>query len=241
VAIDDRGEPVVEYLIPPEAPVAVPVAGSPAAFAVRRVYCVGRNYAAHAREMGADERDPPFFFCKPGNAVVVCPPQRTADLPYPPLTADFQHEIELVAAIGKAGRDIAPGKALDHVFGYAVGLDMTRRDLQAQMKKQARPWEVGKAFDASAPIGPIHPAAAHGHPQRGAIWCQVDGQDRQRGDLSQMMWSVAETLANLSTLFELRPGDLVYTGTPEGVGAVQRGQTLAGGIDGLGEIRLRVV
>jgi fumarylpyruvate hydrolase len=232
---------MTQYVFPPEPTVGVPVIGSDALFPVRRIYCVGRNYAAHAREMGADERDPPFFFCKPANAIVVCPPGRTVELPYPSQTADLQHEIELVVAIGKAGRDIAAARALDHAFGYAVGLDMTRRDLQGAMKKQGRPWEVGKAFDHSAPIGPLHPVSAVGHPARGAIWLQVDGADRQRSDVSLLIWSVAETIANLSTLFELHAGDLIYTGTPEGVGAVQRGQTLRGGIDGLGEIELTVV
>jgi fumarylpyruvate hydrolase len=229
------------YVFPPELQVGVPVAGSDALFPVRRLYCVGRNYAAHAREMGADERDPPFFFCKPDNAIVVCPPGRTAELPYPGQTSDYQHEIELVAAIGKAGRDIAVARALEHVWGYAVGLDMTRRDLQGQMKKQGRPWEVGKAFDHSAPIGPIHPASKVGHIAKGALWLQVDGVDKQRSDVSLLIWNVAETIANLSTLFELQPGDLIYTGTPEGVAAVQRGQTMVGGIDGLGEIRVKVI
>jgi fumarylpyruvate hydrolase len=231
----------MDYVFPPEPQVAVPVVGSNALFPVRRLYCVGRNYAAHAREMGADERDPPFFFCKPADAIVVCPAGQTVELPYPGLTADYQHEIELVAAIGKGGANIAVERALDHVWGYAVGLDMTRRDLQAQMKKQGRPWEVGKAFDHSAPIGSITPASKIGHPSKGAIWVQVDGADRQRSDISLLMWNVAETVANLSTLFELQPGDLVYTGTPEGVAAVQRGQTMVGGVEGLGEIRVKVV
>jgi fumarylpyruvate hydrolase len=229
------------YVFPPEPQVAVPVVDSDALLPVRRVYCVGRNYAAHAREMGADERDPPFFFCKPDNAVVVCAAGKTVEVPYPGLTNDYQHEIELVAAIGKGGANIAVERALDHVWGYAVGLDMTRRDLQGQMKKQGRPWEVGKAFDHGAPIGPITPASKIGHPSKGAIWIQVDGADRQRSDISLLMWNVAETVANLSTLFELQPGDLIYTGTPEGVAAVQRGQTMVGGVDGLGEIRVRVV
>ena len=229
------------YVFPPEPNVGVPVAGGDALYPVRRIYCVGRNYAAHAREMGADERDPPFFFCKPDNAIVVCPPGRTVEVPYPSQTADYQHEIELVVAIGKAGRDIPAAQANEHVFGYAVGLDMTRRDLQSQMKKQGRPWEVGKAFDHSAPIGVIHPAATIGHPDKGALWVQVDGADRQRSDIALLIWSVPETIANLSTLFELQPGDLIYTGTPEGVNAVQRGQTMVGGIDGLGEIRVAVV
>ena len=231
----------MSYVFEPEAQVAVPVVGSDALFPVRRIYCVGRNYAAHAREMGADERDPPFFFCKPDNTIVVCPPGRTVEVPYPGHTSDYQHEIELVAAIGKGGRDIPVARANEHVFGYAVGLDMTRRDLQSQMKKQGRPWEVGKAFDQSAPIGPIHPAAKIGHPKQGALWVQVDGQDRQRSDIELLIWSVPETIAQLSTLFELQPGDLIYTGTPEGVNAVARGQTMRGGIDGLGEILVKVV
>ena len=231
----------MNFVFPPEPQVGVPVVGSDAQFPVRRIYCVGRNYAAHAREMGADERDPPFFFCKPDNTIVVCPPGKTVELPYPAQTSDYQHEIELVAAIGRAGRNIPAAKAHEHVFGYAVGLDMTRRDLQSQMKKQGRPWEVGKAFDQSAPIGPIHPAAKIGHPSKGALWVQVDGADRQRSDISLLIWSVPETIANLSTLFELQPGDLIYTGTPEGVNAVVRGQTMVGGIDGLGEIKVKVV
>ena len=232
----------MNYVFEPEAQVAVPVAGSAALFPVRRVYCVGRNYAAHAREMGSDpDREPPFFFCKPDNAIVVVPSGQTVEIPFPPLTNDYQHEIELVVAIGKAGRDIAVADANAHVFGYAVGLDMTRRDLQAQMKASGRPWEIGKAFDASAPIGPIHPAAKIGHPTAGAIWLQVDGVDRQRSTIDQLIWSVPEVVANLSTLFELRPGDLIYSGTPEGVGKVVRGQTMHGGIDGLGELRVKVV
>ena len=232
---------MTQYVFPPAPTVGVPIVGSDALFPVRRIYCVGRNYAAHAREMGADERDPPFFFCKPADAIVVCAPGRTAEVPYPSQTRDYHHEIELVAAIGKTGRDIPAASALDHVFGYAVGLDMTRRDLQGAMKKQGRPWEVGKAFDHSAPIGLLHPVSSVGHVTKGALWVQVDGTDRQRSDVSLLIWSVAETIANLSTLFELQPGDLIYTGTPEGVNAVERGQTMRGGIDGLGEIAVKVV
>jgi fumarylpyruvate hydrolase len=231
----------MNYVFPPEPQIGVPVAGSDAQFPVRRIYCVGRNYAAHAREMGADERDPPFFFCKPDNTIVFCPPGQTVEVPYPAQTSDYQHEIELVVAIGKGGSNIPAERANEHVFGYAVGLDMTRRDLQSQMKKQGRPWEIGKAFDQSAPIGPIHPAAKIGHPAKGALWVQVDGADRQRSDISLLIWSVPETIANLSTLFELQPGDLIYSGTPEGVNAVARGQTMTGGIDGLGEIKVKVV
>jgi fumarylpyruvate hydrolase len=230
------------YVFDPEPQVAVPVAGSDALFPVRRIYCVGRNYAAHAREMGFDpDREPPFFFCKPDNAIVVVPPGRTVAMAYPPQTSDLQHEIELVVAIGKGGRDIPAAQALAHVFGYAVGLDMTRRDLQVRARDKGRPWELGKAFDASAPIAPLHPVARVGHPERGAVWLQVDGVDRQRSDIAKLIWSVPEVIANLSTFFELRPGDLVFTGTPEGVGQVARGQTMHGGIDGLGSLSVAVV
>jgi fumarylpyruvate hydrolase len=231
----------MSYVIDAEPTITVPVAGTKDVFPVRRIYCVGRNYAAHAREMGFDDREPPFFFCKPDNAIVAAGEGQTIDIRYPSLTENFQHEIELVAAIGTAGRDIPVERANDHIWGYAVGLDMTRRDLQFKMRDKGRPWDIGKAFDESAPIGPLHAASRIGHPARGAIWLQVDGKDRQRSDLSMLMWSVPEIIANLSTLFELRPGDLIYTGTPEGVAAVQRGQTMRGGVDGLGELDVRVV
>ncbi|HEY8707173.1 MAG TPA: fumarylacetoacetate hydrolase family protein [Burkholderiaceae bacterium] len=232
----------MSFVFEPEPRVTVPVAGSDALFPVRRIYCVGRNYAAHAREMGFDpDREPPFFFCKPDNAIVVVPRGQTVSITYPSRSTDFQHEIELVVAIGKAGRDIPVEQALDHVYGYAVGLDMTRRDLQLRARDKGRPWELGKAFDESAPIGPIVPAATFGHPVNGAVWVQVDGVDRQRSDIAKLIWSVPEVIANLSTFFELRPGDLIYTGTPEGVGKVERGQTMVGGIDGLGELRVAVV
>jgi fumarylpyruvate hydrolase len=232
----------MNFVFEPEPQVSVPVAGSDALFPVRRIYCVGRNYAAHAREMGFDpDREPPFFFCKPASAIVVVPSGATVDLPYPSQTEDYQHEIELVVAIGGAGRDIAVDQALGLVWGYSVGLDMTRRDLQIRSRDKGRPWELGKAFDASAPIAPLHAVAAAGHPGAAAIWLQVDGADRQRSTLNQLIWSVPEVISNLSGYFELRPGDLIYTGTPEGVGKVQRGQRLHGGIDGLGELKLRVV
>jgi fumarylpyruvate hydrolase len=228
-------------VFPAPAPVLVPVAGTDAAFAVRRIYCVGRNYAAHAREMGHDpDREPPFFFCKPADAVVVALPGQEVAIAYPGMTANVHHEIELVVAVGKAGREIAPEHALEHVFGYAVGLDMTRRDLQGQMKDKGRPWEIGKAYDQSAPIGPLRPATAVGHLARGAIWVTVDGQPRQKSDIDQLIWNVPETLAHLSRYFELQPGDLIYTGTPEGVGKVERGQLMVGGVEGLGEIRVRM-
>lgn len=232
----------MNYVFPPAAPVAIPVAGTDAHFPVRRIYCVGRNYEAHAREMGHDpDREPPFFFCKPADAALYVAPGTIGRFPYPPQSTDVHHEMELVAAIGKGGSNIAVDSALDHVFGYALGLDMTRRDLQAQMKKMGRPWDVAKGFDHSAPIGPIHRAEDIGHPHSGAIWFKIDGEDRQRSDISQLIWSVGETLAYLSTLFELFPGDLIFTGTPEGVGPVRRGELLTGGVDGLGEFSLQVV
>ena len=232
----------MSFVFEPAATVAVPVAGSDSLFPVHRIYCVGRNYAAHAREMGGDpDREPPFFFCKPADAIVVVPADTTALLPYPSQTEDYHHEIELVVAIGRAGRDIAVERALEHVWGYGVGLDMTRRDLQAKLRDKGRPWELGKAFDASAPIAPLHAVAQVGHPASGAVWLEVDGAPRQRGDINQLIWSVPEVISNLSTFFELQPGDLVYTGTPEGVGKVVRGQRLRGGIDGLGELNLRIV
>jgi fumarylpyruvate hydrolase len=227
----------MSYVFPPSPVVAIPVAGTDQQFAVRRIYCVGRNYEAHAREMGHDpEREPPFFFCKPADAVVYAAPGQTARFAYPSQSQDVHYEMELVAAIGKQGRDIAPEQALEHVYGYALGLDMTRRDLQAQMKKMGRPWDIAKGFDASAPLGTIHPVSAIGHPAAGAIWLKVNGVERQRSDISQLIWSVAETVAYLSTLVELFPGDLIYTGTPEGVGAIVRGDLMQGGVDGVGEI-----
>ena len=230
------------FVFAPAAPVAVPVAGSQDAFPVRRVYCVGRNYAAHAREMGFDpDREPPFFFCKPPDAVVPVADGQTLDLPYPPETANLHYEIELVAAIGKGGANIAVGDALAHVWGYAVGLDMTRRDLQMKMREAGRPWELGKAFDQSAPIGPLHPAASVDGIGQAAIWLQVNGADKQRSDIGKLIWSVAETIAYLSRSFRLEPGDLIYTGTPEGVGPVVRGDTMVGGVDGLGTLSVRMV
>ena len=234
----------MSYLIPPPSIAGLPVAGADALFPVRRVYCVGRNYAAHAREMGFDpDRDPPFFFCKPNDdaSVVPVPQGAVVNIPYPPLTKNYHHEIELVVAIGKGGRDIPVEAANEHIFGYAVGLDMTRRDLQMRMREQGRPWEIGKAFDFSAPVGPIHPVELVGHISSGAIAVEVDGTVKQASDLNHLIWSVPETIANLSTLFALQPGDLIFTGTPEGVGAVTRGQTLAGRIERLGMIQVRIV
>ncbi|MDR2318253.1 MULTISPECIES: fumarylacetoacetate hydrolase family protein [unclassified Pseudomonas] len=230
------------YLFEPAATPSLPIAGSDQRFPVRRVYCVGRNYAAHAREMGFDpDREPPFFFCKPADAVVPVAEGQTLELPYPAETSNYHYEIELVAAIGKGGRDIPLEQANQHVFGYAVGLDMTRRDLQMKMREMGRPWEIGKAFDASAPIAPLHPASQVGHPAQAGIWLQVEGADRQRSDIDKLIWSVPETIAYLSRFFELQPGDLIMTGTPEGVGPVVAGELMVGGVDGLGELHVRVV
>jgi len=230
------------YIFPPEAINALNIAGSPDQFAVRRVYCVGRNYAAHAREMGSDPtREAPFFFCKPADAVMAIPAGQTIDLPYPSLTNNYHHEVELVVAIGKAGRDIPVEQANEHVWGFAVGLDMTRRDLQGQMKDKGKPWEIGKAFDYSAPMGSLYPASKVGYLNNATIYLQVNEADKQRSNIDQMTWSVSEVISHLSTYFELKPGDLIMTGTPEGVSAVKAGDTLEAGIDGLGVIRLKVV
>ena len=230
----------MSYVIPPAAPASVPVVGRAERFAVHRIYCVGRNYAEHAREMGFTGREPPFFFMKPADAVLPVAQGETGHLPYPTLTQDLHHEIELVVAMGKGGRNIAAGDAMQHIWGYAVGLDMTRRDLQAEAKKQGRPWCIAKGFDASAPIGPITPAAQAGNVQQAAIWLQVNGADRQRSNVRQLIWNIAETIEHLSQAWELRPGDLIFTGTPEGVNAVARGDVLEGGIDGLCPLRVAV-
>ncbi|MCP1660582.1 fumarylacetoacetate hydrolase family protein [Neisseria perflava] len=231
----------MSYVVTPPEVTAVPVAGSDDLFPVRRVYCVGRNYAAHAREMGFDpDREPPFFFCKPTDSVVPVADGDTYAFPYPSQTDNLHYEAELVAFIGKAGKDISVENALDHIYGYAVGLDMTRRDLQMKMREMGRPWEIGKAFDYSAPVGPVHPASKVGHIDSGAIWLTVNGADRQRSDIKNLIWSVAETVAYLSTLFALEPGDVIFTGTPEGVGAVVRGDKMVVGVDGLGELKVDV-
>jgi fumarylpyruvate hydrolase len=226
------------FVIPPVAQPSVEVVGSDERFPVHRIYCVGRNYAKHAREMGMDpDREPPFFFAKPADAVV----SNGTPVPYPPRTSNLHYELELVVAIGHGGRDIATAGALGHVFGYAVGLDLTRRDLQFAAREQGRPWDVAKGFDCSAPLGAIRPAAQMGHLDGGAIWLEVNGEARQRANLSEMIWSVPEIVAELSTYFELRAGDLIFTGTPEGVGPVQRGDSLVGGIDGLETLRITIV
>lgn len=222
-----------EYVIPAPPITAVPVAGG-GLFPVRRVFCVGRNYAAHVREMGGDpEREAPFFFTKPADALVT----QGADMPYPPATGDLHHEMELVVAIGSGGSNIAEADALQHIWGYAAGLDMTRRDLQAEAKKAGRPWDMGKGFDHSAPIGNMVPAAGV---RPGRIELRVNGTVRQEADVSAMIWSVPEVIAALSRLVRLAPGDLVFTGTPEGVAAVVRGDVLEGMVDGVGTVRTRV-
>ena len=229
----------MNYLIPPAAIAAVPVVGG-GAFPVRRIYCVGRNYAEHAQEMGFTGREPPFFFLKPADAVLPVVDGQTGQMAYPPLTHNLHHEVELVVAIGKGGRDIDVTDAASHIWGYAIGLDMTRRDLQNDMKKQGRPWCIGKAFDESAPIGPIHPIASTGELLRGAIDVSVNGSLRQKGDLSELIWSVAETIATLSRAWALQPGDLVFTGTPAGVAAVLPGDVMEARIAGLGSLRVQV-
>jgi fumarylpyruvate hydrolase len=203
---------------------------------VHRIYCVGRNYADHVREMGSDLKEPPVFFTKPADAIV---PSGTA-VPYPPRTTNFHHEVELVVAIGSPGRNIDAQKALTHVFGYAVGNDLTRRDLQAAAKKAGSPWDTSKGFDASAPIAAIRPAS-QGHVERGRIWLSVNGEMRQQSDVAEMIWRVPEIIAELSTLFELRAGDLIYTGTPAGVGALKAGDKIECGIDGLETLRTPIV
>ncbi len=221
------------YAVAPPAVTTVPVVGSDVVFPVARVFCIGRNYAEHAIEMGHDpDREPPFFFMKPADAVI----PTGSELPFPAATEDLHHEIELVVALGKGGRDIDEASALDHVFGYAVGLDMTRRDLQSVAKKAGRPWDMAKGFDQSAPCSPIRPVTEIGHPETGAVWLKVNDETRQEGDLAHQIWKVPEAISFLSTLVTLRPGDLVMTGTPSGVGRVLPGDTLAGHIDGVGEL-----
>ncbi len=223
------------FVIAPPEPVSIAVAGTSGRFPVRSIWCVGRNYAEHAREMGHDpDRDPPFFFHKPLAAVA----ESGAVLPFPPMTGDLHHEIELVVAIGAGGRDIPAERALDHVFGYGAGLDMTRRDVQAEAKRLARPWDLGKGFDLSCPLGAIRPAAEGGHPANGAITLTVNGEVRQSGDLGQQIWSVPEIVAYLSRYVALGAGDLIMTGTPAGVGPCRPGDRLAGAIDGVGTVEV---
>jgi fumarylpyruvate hydrolase len=227
----------MRYVFPPPAIPTLPVRGTDARFPVRRVYCVGRNYAEHAIEMGGDPtREPPFFFQKnPDNLVT------GGDFPYPGASTDVQHEIELVVCLSAGGESIPVTSALDTVFGYAVGLDMTRRDLQGEAKKMGRPWEIGKAFESSAPCSEIVPAAAIGHPDQGAIWLDVNGRRAQEGDLSQLIWKVPEMIAFLSRLFRLAAGDVILSGTPAGVGPVRRGDVMHGHVDGVADLRVKVV
>ncbi|UIJ73203.1 fumarylacetoacetate hydrolase family protein [Aurantimonas sp. HBX-1] len=224
------------HVFTPAETTSLPVQGSGDTFPVRRVYCVGRNYADHAIEMGHDpDKEPPFFFQKnPDNLIV------GDSFPYPSMSSDVHHEIELVVFLSKGGENIPVEDALSHVYGYAVGLDMTRRDLQGEAKKMGRPWEIGKAFEDSAPVSPVVPASEIGHPDSGAIWLKVNGEIRQNGDLNQMIWKVAESISYLSGLFRLAPGDVIMTGTPAGVGAVKRGDVLEGHIDGIGDLRVTV-
>ncbi|HWI86448.1 MAG TPA: fumarylacetoacetate hydrolase family protein [Sphingomonas sp.] len=225
-----------EYVITPPAVVGIPVVGSSALFPVRRIYCVGRNYLDHIREMGQDERAAPFFFQKPTDSIVLS----GGEVPYPTLTSDFQFEIELVLAIGTGGSDISEERAASHVFGTAAGIDLTRRDLQLKARETGRPWEIGKSFDRSAPITPIVPLVA-GLPTTGEITLSVNGQRKQAGDLAQLIWSCAEIVAQLSRQYRLEPGDLIYTGTPAGVGPVTAGDTILGQIAGLPDLTLTIV
>ena len=230
-----------QYAVEAPAIVGLPIAGSAELFPVRRVYCVGRNYAEHAKEMGFTGREDPFFFCKPADALVAIPAGQPGQIPYPSKTANLHYEMELVVALGSGGVNIEVGRANDCVFGYALGLDMTRRDLQNDCKKQGRPWEIGTGFDASGPIGPIHPRAVTGTLSHGSITLSVNGVQKQSSDLTQMIWNIPESIAYLSGLFELKAGDLIFTGTPEGVGAVVKGDKMIGHIAGLGDFEVHVV
>ena len=228
---------MTDYAFPPSAAPSGTISGSRQRFPIHRIYCVGRNYAEHVKEMGGEVgREPPVFFTKPADAVMA----NEAAIPYPPRTSNLHHEIELVIAIGRGGRDIQKDRALEHVFGYAAGNDLTRRDLQAAAKKKGQPWDTSKAFDCSAPLAAIRPAA-QGHLPKGRIWLAVNGQIRQDSDIAEMIWTVPEVIAELSTLFQLEPGDLIYTGTPSGVGALQPGDRVEGGIDGLETLRNTIV
>ena len=223
----------VEYVIDIGPRPSLPVAGSERRFPVGRIFCVGRNYAEHAREMGHDpDREPPFFFMKAPNSIV----QSGSTIEYPVATKDVHHEIEMVVAIGKGGKNIPVERALDHVWGYTVGLDMTRRDIQGEAKKVGRPWEMGKSFDQSAPCSALRPVTEIGHPAKGEIWVKVNGQIKQQGDLSQQIWSVPEQIAYLSGLVTLQPGDLIFSGTPSGVGPISKGDKLEGHVDGVGDL-----
>ncbi len=225
----------------PAKTIAIPVQGTDQSFPVTRIYCVGRNYVAHAQEMGFTGREPPFFFMKPADALVIVAPGETGQMHYPSLTQDLHHEIELVACIGKAGKNIAAKDAMSYIYGYAVGLDMTRRDLQGEQKKLGRPWCIGKGFDQSAPISHIVPADRAGDVANAAIQLTVNGKLKQSSHLNLLIWNMAEIIEHLSAAWELQPGDLIYTGTPEGVAAVVRTDLLVGSVSGVGELKIRVV
>ena len=229
------------YVVKAPPTVGVPVHGTSDLFPVRRIFCVGRNYAAHAREMGHDpDREPPFFFTKPADAIVPVVDPDVGSVRYPAATKNYQYELELVAAVGASGANLAPERANEIIYGYAVGLDMTRRDLQIDMREKKRPWDLGKSFAEAAPIGSVHPVAQVGHPNRGRIALDVNGETRQQGDLAAMIWDVPHVLHFLSQYYELLPGDLVFTGTPAGVGAVVPGDLLVGRIEGLGQLSVRI-
>jgi len=228
---------MTSFVIPVPTQPSVEVADSESRFPIRRVFCVGRNYAAHAREMGKDPtREPPFFFSKPADAVVPA----SGVVPYPELTENLHHEVELVVAISRDGKDVEPSAALDLVWGYGIGVDLTRRDLQDVAKKMSRPWDWAKGFDASAPCSPLRPVQATGHPSAGRIWLEVNGEIRQEGDLQEMIWPVADVISHVSRAVTVRPGDLIFTGTPAGVGALQPGDLVSGGIEGVGTFEFKV-
>lgn len=230
----------MSYVFLPSEVSSVPIVGRSERFPVHRIYCVGRNYEEHAKEMGYTGREAPFFFMKPADSLLAVQSGDTGVMPYPSLTSNLHHEVELVVAIGRGGSNISVDEALHHVWGYAVGLDMTRRDLQNDMKKQGRPWEIGKAFEMASPIGALTPAGQVPEIAHASIWLRVNDVDRQRSNLSKLIWNIAETISHLSTGWTLQPGDLIYTGTPEGVAAVVRGDTLTAHIDGLSELRVAI-
>lgn len=231
----------MRYVFTPADVASLPVVGSPERFPVHRIYCVGRNYEEHAKEMGFTGREPPFFFLKPADTLLPVEAGTTGEMPYPTLTSNLHHEIELVVAIGKAGKNIRAADAAEYIYGYALGLDMTRRDLQNEMKKQGRPWCIGKGFEHAAPIGPVTPVAQAGDVEKAPIALQVNGVDRQRSTVAQLIWNIAETIEHLSAAWELQPGDLIMTGTPEGVSAVVRGDLLEGTLEGLTPLSVRIV
>ena len=224
------------FVIAPPPQASIPVAGDSKAFPVRRIWCVGRNYLEHIREMGNDERAPPFFFAKHADMIVA----DGATIPYPPLTKDFHHEVELIVALKSGGLNIPAAQALDHVFGYGVGIDLTRRDLQQASRKKERPWEIGKSFDNSAPCGALQPTAKIGHPTKGKIWLSVNGTEKQKGDLTELIWNVPEIIAQLSEQVALAAGDIIMTGTPAGVGALAAGDKIECGIDGIGTLKVAI-